>query len=306
MIWWVLIGLVALVVFGPFLLDLTRPGMNRATQAFAPGAFADLPKGRVHYQWLGADEGPVAVCVHGLSTPSFVWGPVAAHLGGLGFRVLIFDLYGRGYSDRPGGEQDGAFFNAQLNALLEHQGVEDDITLLGYSMGGAIVARYAAEHPDRLRQLCLIAPAGLGHDLGSIADLIIKYEWFGRWVAYAFFPKILRQGIASEQSTPAAIRDIYDMQTAETRRRGFAHAMWSSLRGVLDEDLEPAHRAIAKAGIPVLAIWGREDDVIPIAGLGKLAEWNRAARHEVIEGAGHSLTYTRVEDVGKALDLLER
>jgi pimeloyl-ACP methyl ester carboxylesterase len=64
-----------------------------------------------------------------------------------GHRVLTYDLYGRGYSDRPGGEQDARFFIRQLEDLLEHQGVTQPVTLLGYSMGGAIGAAFAAKHP---------------------------------------------------------------------------------------------------------------------------------------------------------------
>jgi len=305
MIWWVLVVLMGLIALSPFLLEYIRPRMDRPLQDLAPGEFANLIKGRVHYQWLGAKEGPVAVCVHGLSTPSFVWGPVADHLGQMGFRVLVYDLYGRGYSDRRSSLQDSKFFNDQLEELLDYLGLEDDITLLGYSMGGAIVASYAAARPRRLRQVCLIAPAGLGHDLGSIADLIVRHDWFGRWVAYAIFPYSLRHGVAEDRERPSAVPNMYEMQNRETYKQGFAPAMLWSLRGILNEDLEPAHRAIAKTGLPVLAIWGREDDVIPISGLGKLAEWNRSARQEVINGAGHTLTYTNVNEVAAALRYLK-
>ena len=66
--------------------------------------------------------------------------------------------------------------------------------------------------------------------------------------------------------------------------------------------MQPAHRAVAAAGLPVLAIWARADGVIPISGLGKLAEWNRAARQEVIENAGHALAYTHDSEVLSVLE----
>lgn len=301
MIWWVLLALGGVTVFGPFLAEYVRPRMDRKLQASAPGSFADLSKGRVHYQWLGAKDGPVAVCVHGLSTPSFVWGSVAEHLGKMGFRVLVYDHYGRGFSDRPKGDQDSAFFNAQLEELLDHQGVKDDVTLIGYSMGGAVVTGFAAEHTKRVRQVCLIAPAGLKHDLGPVSNLIVNYERFGAWVAYAFYARSLRQGVEAERGTPTAIPNMHDMQIAETYRRGFTPAMLSSLRGILDEDLEPAHRTIAQADLPIVAIWGEDDDVIPISGRDTLAEWNPSATQEVIANAGHSITYTHVDELANAL-----
>lgn len=239
----------------------------------------------------------MAVCVHGLTTPSFVWGPVAEGLGRMGYRVLVYDLYGRGFSDRPKGAQDSAFFNRQLEELLADQGVDGAFTLLGYSMGGAIGAAFAAAHPERVKQLVLLAPAGLGHDLGPVADLAVKYERFGRWMCYAFYPKSLRRATEAERGLPSAIPGMVDMQIAETRLKGFAPAVLSSLRGVLDEDLEGAHRSIAEAGTPVLAIWGEADEVIPLACKARLAEWNPGARQEVVPGAGHAVTYTHVDDV---------
>lgn len=303
MILWIILAAIAAVAMAPFVRERFRPDLKRNV---APGDFADLPTGRTHYQWLGAKEGPIAVCVHGLTTPSFVWGPIAERLGDLGFRVLVYDLYGRGYSDRVPGLQDTAFFNAQLDGLLGHLEVDETFTLLGYSMGGAVAAGYAAQNHDRLRQLCLIAPAGFGHDLGPIVDVAVKYNWFGRWMMLGLYPRSLRQATEAERGLPSAIQNMVDLQIAESQKRGFAPAVLSSLRGLMSEDLEPAMRAVSKAGLPVLAIWGQDDEIIPISGMGTLAEWNRSARQEIIDGADHTLTYTDVDALASKLELMRR
>ena len=303
--WGFLAAAIAIVVW-PFLTEAIRPRMRDRERALAPGKFADLPRGVTHYRFLGAPNGPLAVCVHGLTTPSFVWEPVAEKLGDMGFRVLVYDLYGRGYSDRPKGAQDAAFFCDQLDALLDELHIDVPFTLLGYSMGGAIATAYAARHPGRIRELVLIAPAGLGHDLGPVADLAANHDKLGKWLALGFYPRALRRATQADRALPSAIPDMVDRQILETRWRGFAPAVLSSLRGIMSEDLEPAHTAIAEAGLPVLAIWGRQDEVIPISGLGKLAEWNRDARQEVIEQAGHALAYTHVDKVADVLGRLRK
>ena len=94
-----------------------------------------------------------------------------------------------------------------------------------------------------------------------------------------------------------SVPDIVDRQQNELRYRGFRGSVLASMRGILDRDLEEEHRTIAASGLSVLAIWGREDEVIPISGMGKLAEWNRKAEQEVIEGAGHALAYSHTDDV---------
>lgn len=303
-----ILALVALggLIIAPFWAERRRAPMDQQARRAAPGALAQLPRGLTHYQWLGAARGPVAVCVHGLTTPSFIWGPVAAGLGALGFRVLVYDLYGRGFSDRPEGPQDSAFFVAQLADLLEDQGIEGDITLLGYSMGGAIAAAYAATYPEQLRQLVLIAPAGMGHDLGPMGRLVTQNGFFGKWLMYALYGRSFRQGIEAERASPGEIADFADRQLEELRYRGFLPAIHGSLKEMLEEPLDEAHAEIGRMDIPVLAIWGKEDDIIPITGLGKLAEWNRVARHEVIDGAGHGLVHTHTGEVMHAMRALMR
>ena len=281
----------------PILIEISRTPMGEAQRHTAPGQFARLSQGVTHYRWLGPVRGPVIVCVHGLTTPSFVWGGLTRGLALLGFRVLIYDLYGRGYSDRIKGKQDAGFFLTQLEDLLAHEGVGDDVTLLGYSMGGAITTCFAAAHPDRVRQLILLAPAGMGMAQGKLAKFIINTPVIGDWLMLALYPSNLRAGLRAERDTPSSVEGITDLQDAELNHRGFVPAVLSSLRGVLLRPLKEEHQKIHRSGIPVLAIWGREDEVIPIGALGTLAEWSRNARQEVIDGAGHGLTYTHSDEV---------
>lgn len=307
MIWPGLLALaLGLLAAAPFLREMFKPAMDDTARRQAPGNFATLSRGVTHYRWMGAARGPVAVCVHGLTTPSFVWYGVAQGLGAIGFRVLIYDLYGRGYSDRPDGPQDSAFFVTQLEELLEDQGVGGDITLLGYSMGGAITTAFAALYPERLRQIVLIAPAGLGHDLGPMARLVARGNMVSRWLMRAIFPRVFRQGTEAERDLPSSVEGIVDLQQDELRYRGFVPAIERSMSGMLSEDLAEAQVDIAEAGLPVLAIWGREDEIIPLSAMGRLAQINRNARQEVIEGAGHGLTYTHTDEVLHAMRDLMR
>ena len=295
------VGAFAALYAAPYLREVIRPGMTDAIRQQAPGQVAALKRGKTHYQWHGPEGGPVAVCVHGLTTPSFVWGPIADGLARMGFRVLTYDLYGRGYSDRPGGEQDAAFFVAQLADLLEHLGVSGKVTLLGYSMGGAISAAFTARHPDRVRELVLIAPAGMGHDLGPIARLVVNHRLLGRWLMTAFYARSYRRALTEERDVKTSIPGIVELQARELRYRGFIPAVWQSLRGILDEDMQPAHRKIAESGVPVRAVWGADDEVIPLAGRDRLAYWNPEARQIVVPGATHALAYTHDAQVLDAL-----
>lgn len=299
---WVLLIVLAVVIAVPILREWNRDLMNKEARSFAPGKFVKLPKGVTHFAWHGPADGPVLICIHGLTTPSFVWLGMLRGLTALGFRVLTYDLYGRGFSHRPSGRQDAAFFLRQLNDLLTQQEVRGPVTLMGYSMGGAIATAFAAAHPDRVRQLVLLAPAGMQHKVGKVITFVRDWRGIGDWLMLAFYPHTARKSIAAEAHLASSVLDITEQQEAELDFKGYIPAVLSSLRGILRHTQHAQHHTVASAEIPTLAIWGREDDVIPLAAVGTLAEWNRDVEHEVIDGAGHGLTYTHTEKVMSFLE----
>lgn len=292
-----LISLIAILAL-PFIAEALRRPPRRDD---APGRFADLPQGATHYRWSGPGKGPVAVCVHGLSTPSYVFAATERSLSGLGYRVLTYDLYGRGFSARPRGPQTSAFFIRQLRALLSDQGVKAPVILVGYSMGGAIATAFAASEPTRVSHLVLIAPSGL---------LPVYDDWRGRfwtlpaigdWATGVFGGMALRRELVEHRTNGTVIPDLEDRQAAETRRRGYLPALLSSRRHMLREPRDSDHRTLGRAGLPVLAIWGTDDPVIPLKAMSRLAELNPDAHHAQVPGAGHVLLQTHPANVTAAL-----
>lgn len=298
---WLLPILLAAGFALPFIIERRRPDMDDTARAAAPGMFAELSDGLTHYRWHGPDDGPVLVCIHGLTTPGYVWDALMPSLAEAGFRVLRYDLYGRGHSDRPRGAQTRAFFIRQLRDLLQHQGIGGGITLLGYSMGGSIATVFAAAEPERVGRLILLAPAGVIHAPGRLAELARRVPVLGDWLMLALSGAELRRSARTQSGPPDVVADFAERQAIETGRRGYLPAVLSSSRNMLAETLEEEHRALAALGVPVAAIWGQDDTVIPIRALGRLAEWNRNARQATVAGAGHGLTYTHPSDVIEAL-----
>ena len=302
MIGWALLAGLAALAAAPFAVEWRKPPMSDARRAAAPGHFARLSRGGTHYRWYGdRTEGPVAVCVHGLTTPSFVWDGVAADMVAHGWRVLAFDLYGRGWSDRPPGPQDREFFLEQLEEIIRHEGLKGDITLVGYSMGGAIAACYAARNPQMLRRLALIAPAGMGQVPQRLERRCAGWPVLGDWLFRPRFPRRHRRAAELLHRNEGVAREVAAAQAAELDTRGFVPAVLSSLRGMLSETLETEHRAIAAAKLPVLAIWATADALIPLSHMGRLTAWNRDAQQVQVKGASHWLPLTHPREVARAL-----
>ncbi len=176
------------------------------------------------------------------------------------------------------------------------------VTLIGYSMGGSITAAYSAAFPDEVKQAILIAPAGMGHDLGFTAKLTQNLPVIGDWLFMLLYPRAHRKGCEAERAgVTSSVENVFELQLAEQGRRGFLRSVLSSLRGILAEELEPQHRTIANSSIPVLAIWGADDTIIPLSRKDVLESWNPNSTNIVIDDAGHGLTYTHTNQVGKAI-----
>ena len=298
---WALLFLLAIGFAAPFVIEHRRPVMDADAREIAPGDFAELSDGLTHFKWYGPEHGPILVCIHGLTTPCYVWHPLIPGLVDAGFRVLTYDLYGRGFSDRPKLPQNRNFFIRQLRELLLHQKVDSPLNVMGYSMGGAIAAVFAAKEPERIQRLILLAPAGMHHVAGWLAKIARKVPVFGDWLMLAFGGRQLLRGAISMDGPENVIADMADRQGHELEYRGYITSVLSSQRNLLTKPLEEEHRAIAASQMPVHAIWGQDDSVIPISALGKLAEWNRDARQATIQGAGHGLVYTHPTEVIEAL-----
>lgn len=298
---WVVLFLVILVVAAPFAAEALRQPITKTHEAKAPGQFADLEMGRTHFQWHGPSDGPVAVCIHGLSTPSYIFAATVQSLVSLGYNVLTYDLYGRGYSARVPGEQDAAFFLRQLRQLLAHQQVSDPVTLIGHSMGGAIAIAYAAEEGvEGVDAVILCVSAGVAPVQG-VQDGWWSAPVVGDWLMRVVGGWALRKELVEHRTTATVIPDLEDRQAAETRMRGFLPALLSSRRNLLASPLEHSHKVVAASGIPTLAIWASDDPVIPLNTMARLAELNPHAHHEVVRDAGHNLIQTHPSQVTQAL-----
>lgn len=299
---WVVVILLVLgaVYMLPLWLERLRRPMDRNQRADAPGKFARLSGGVTHYRWIGPVRGPVAVMVHGLLTSSPMWEDIAKALGDIGYRVLVYDLYNRGYSDAAAGPHDVDLYLRQLDDLLEDQGLTDNLTLVGYSMGGIVATEFAATEPHRMRRLILLAPGGVVMDDSRIARFTRTWPVLGDWLNGVWGPVRLRRQI---QADAAAQRKphVLKARLMELGRRGYFPAVLTCRRGILSHTQERQHRAITRDGIPTITIWGEEDRVIPVSALGMMAQWNRKAHHEEIPGAGHELPYSHTEDVNRLL-----
>lgn len=112
--------------------------LNEVTRAEAPGDFVKLPHGYTHYELSKSNARHPVVLIHGFSIPYYIWNPTFLALSDAGLNVLRYDLFGRGYSDRPRVEYLLDLFVDQLFHLVRELGLSVPLDLVGLSMGGPI------------------------------------------------------------------------------------------------------------------------------------------------------------------------
>jgi pimeloyl-ACP methyl ester carboxylesterase len=118
------------------------------------GRVLHRPWGRIQV-WQGG-TGPVLLAIHGLGGSGRYWAGLA-RLVGSRFTVVAPDLGGFGHSDKPALTYNRAFHVDNLDALVSDVAGDRPVVVVGHSLGGVLSALWAAQHPECVSALALVA-----------------------------------------------------------------------------------------------------------------------------------------------------
>ncbi|QDP01318.1 alpha/beta fold hydrolase [Thalassotalea sp. PS06] len=251
------------------------------------GKIATTENGFIHYRLQGQEQDPLIVLVHGFSVPSYTWDRTVPYLIARGFRVLTFDLYGRGYSSRQHSKYDRALFVGQLNDLLMQLEIDEKVSLVGLSMGGAIVSAFAAEYPHKVEKVVLMAPFHQPIDIGPM-----KYPLLGDYLAYTFFVPSMPESQYDDFIEPDSFPLWSEKFKNQMQYKGFRFAILNTAREFLQSDPMADFRAIEQFEIPSLLLWGDQDKVFDVKNRVLVAKTlGNKNKMVVVNNAGHALHY---------------
>ncbi|WP_288195448.1 alpha/beta hydrolase [uncultured Pleomorphomonas sp.] len=259
--------------------------------------FVRTPHGTMHVRVSGPENGPVVLLVHGGHVGGYVFEKWQRPLADAGYRVVVPDLLGQGYSERPNVPYTKEFYVAQLNELLNRLGISERVNLLGASLGGGIAIAFAGAHPDRIISLNLIAPEGGGEDGERVNDLLLLPA-IGDWIFRVPGPRILQGMMAdANNDNPSAQRGMVAWMQEQTRYRGYGDGILNSIRNTLSNhglSWQPdALEAIGRSGVPVIAIWGTKDMIVPFAHSRELQSRIPQLQLVPLSGQGHAINFGR-------------
>jgi pimeloyl-ACP methyl ester carboxylesterase len=263
-------------------------------------SFVQLSKGFTHYKLAGPSDGNVVAFIHGIAGPFGVWTKVADSLMSHGFRILQYDLYGRGYSDRPDVKYDLDFYINQLSELLSVLSIRNPICLVGWSLGGMIAVAYTATYSNKIEKLILIAPAGVGISR-PINAKIAMVPFLGELLVGLFGRQSIVRFALKELHSNDLVDEFRTIVNEQMQYEGYLRSFLSTLRCCVFEDATKYYRTIGELGIPVLMISGSEDTILTAASRNRIGELIPHLHYQEIRGIGHMPHFERPEEVSNLL-----
>jgi pimeloyl-ACP methyl ester carboxylesterase len=296
-----ILAAVAVALAIPYVaFDLERTTLTETIRKDLPGRFVKLSDGVTHYSWQGPEKDPVVVLVHGFTTPLFVWDNTAPALAAAGLRVLRYDLYGRGLSDRPVVDYTEDLFHRQLTELLAALNVNGAVRLVGFSMGAAVAAIVAARAPGRVDKLVLIAPAGFPVNL-PVTGRLVRLPVLGPYLMTALGDGSLIRGVRKALYDPRNAPTFTEKFKIQLTYKGYKRAIVSTLNHFDIHNQQAAYEAAGRHPRPVLVIWGKQDTVIPFGHSRLVKRAMPRAQLLALEAAGHVCHYESPAAVNPAL-----
>lgn len=279
--------------------------LDDALRSTIPGTFIDLSGGRTWYELAGPVDGPPVVFINGYSIPHHLWDKNFHALAEAGFRVLRFDHFGRGWSDRPDVTYDENLFDKQILDLLDALHFSGKVNLVGSSMGGIVASIFTTRHPERVSRLVLFDPAGT-MDKPHFPKSLLLIPGIGDLVMHLTGSRTLPAGMAEDLLHPERYPEYVEKYLPQMKITGFKRAILSTFRSGLLFERRAVYERLSALPLPVLLVWGRFDRTIPLATGEGLRRLMPSARWRVIEDAGHVPHYERPDVVNPLLvDFLE-
>jgi haloalkane dehalogenase len=248
--------------------------------------FLARPAGRLHY--LDEGTGDPVVMLHGNPTWSFYYRHLVLALRDR-YRCIVPDHIGCGLSDKPPVEKYDYSLSSRiddLESLLDHLGLRENLTLVLHDWGGMIGMGYAARHPERIRRIIASNTAAfhlpktkrfptslwLGRNTRLGAWLILKRNAFCRaaakWcVTRKPLPPEVREMFLKPYDSPAnRVAVLKFVQTIPLRPSDPGYDIVSDTEASLAKFRD----------VPTLLLWGMKDFVFDRH---FLAEWQRYFPH---------------------------
>ena len=257
---------------------------------------------QLYYEDHGSGD-PV-VLIHGYPLSGASWEKQVPVLLEAGHRVITYDRRGFGKSSQPATGYQYDVFAEDLRQLVSHLGL-NDVTLVGFSMGGGEVARYIGKYGSKGVSKAVI--------IGGIPPYLLKtndnadgvdgsvFEGIQKAITadrYAFFTEFFKNFFNTDVFLGKRISE----QVVEASWNVAASASATASLACVPTWHEDFRKDVPRINVPTLIIHGDADRIVPIKASGeKTAKLVTGARLAAIKDGPHAVNWTHADEVNAEL-----
>ncbi len=256
----------------------------------------------IYYEDLG--KGKPVVLIHGWPLSGAMWEYQVTALTKAGIRCIVYDRRGFGKSDRPFEKYDYDTLAGDLKSLLDALDLQD-VTLVGFSMGGGEIAKYFSLYGGaRVSKAVLIS---------AVVPYMLKTDDNPDGVPQEVFEKMTKQMMDDRPTFLEGFnKDFYSVGLANhpVTDAYLNNAMNKAMDASVIATLECAksfattdfRKDVVKINVPTLIIHGNDDKTVPIKATGEVsAKLIPGSKFVVYEGGPHGIWFTEKEQLNKDL-----
>lgn len=268
-------------------------------RASTGNSFIKLSQGYTEYELGGDYNGIPIVLVHGMRVAMYDWDNQYEYLISRGYRVLRYNHFGRGFSDRPDVVYNRELYTTQLNEMI-NAFFDGNVNIVGHSLGGAITTEYATNNCN-VDKVILISPI-LNPSRSSKGIRLLQIPVIGDYSALTILsPLLIKRAERLFNSDKLKNGQKYFRYfDSQTRVKGFSRSVKSLFRNNAMGDYTESYRKIKKGS--ALLIWGTADKSVSQMDIDLITQINPGIETKFFDSVGHSPNFEIADIVNKEID----
>ncbi len=282
---------------------MNQSTMTPTSASSEPAVKAPKDSVRLHIEDTGGSGRPL-VLIHGWPLSGQSWEPQMSALQAAGYRIVAYDRRGFGRSDKPKSSYSYDVLTDDLHRVLDQCGLQD-VTLVGFSMGGGEVARYISRHGESRVHSIVFAAAvppylmkAADNPEGPLTPEKAQEKKSGLEKDRDAYFEAFTQAFFSANGV-LMVTEAQRKQAITVCHQSAQHAALACMDSFATTDFR---EDLKKVTLPTLVIHGSADGIVPIEGSGQRT--HRAVPHSqlvIVNGAPHGFNLSHTQAFNDAL-----